>query len=215
MTPELLLKFMAAYPCQELLNVDGEPSGIFQLPPARLVFVYLDKPRESDNGKPKYSTAFLFPLDANVDPLKNAVATLAQSEFGPTWKSSGLKIGLKPQDKLVEKYPQFQAGGVYLEASTTRPAPIVDRGAIPVEGSDTNVVYPGAWAIGRVALFSYRTTMNKGISFGLRGVQIIADDERFAATGSKVDDFGIVPIGDTGKSNGAAASMPGKAADLW
>nr|MBP8137001.1 DUF2815 family protein [Candidatus Eisenbacteria bacterium] len=80
--------------------------------------------------------------------------------------------------------------------------PVVDRACLPV--TDPAKVYAGLWVKCALAAWAYDNASGKGVSFDLRAVQLVRDDERLdgrskAANPDEVfEALELPPEGDTG-----------------
>lgn len=169
-------------------------------PEVRLAFVHLLEPFSNDPDKdPKYSCVVMIPKTDQATIQRLAAAQQAAAEDGKNKKFGGrippnLKSTIHDGDTEMdlEAYPEF-AGHYFLTttANTKFPPQIVDRALNPV--LDHQRVYSGVWARVSMVAFAFNTQGNRGISFGLRNVQIVRDGERFSGGASASDDFEALP----------------------
>ena len=69
-----------------------------------------------------------------------------------------------------------------IRAGANQAVPCVDARLAPIV--DPNKVYPGVWAICTIRSFAYDKGVNRGVSFGLQAVMIVADDTNIGGTAS-------------------------------
>src|SRR6185312_5399430 len=90
-------------------------------------------------------------------------------------KKVKVKLPFLDQGDML-KYDGYTEGGRYIIATskTNKPVVVDVRQQIVTEESK---VYPGVWVICTVRPFWYDVGVNKGVSFGLQSLMIVADDE--------------------------------------
>ena len=163
--------------------------------PVRLAFVNLFEARSSNPDQPpKFGCCLMIPKDdtATLKKIKDAQAAAAELGKGkfngkvPANLKTTLHDGDEEQD--LEKYPEF-AGHYYMNISANESYPpgIVDANVNPI--LDRSEVYSGMWARVSMNAFAYNSNGNRGISFGLRHVQKVRDDEPFGGSSRAADDF--------------------------
>jgi len=183
--------------------------GNFRTCPGRLSF-----PNIFSRSKPippategKYGTNFVFPVGADINILMRAAEACALDK----WPKGGgkLKGPFKQQEEML-KYEGYEAGGYYISATADKTPPrVFDSRMVPI--TDEARVYPGVWAVAIIRPFSYDKNVNKGVSFGLQGLMIVADDKQLGGGGVDPQKaFGGVSI--DAEVNPAAGFEPGSAA---
>jgi len=99
---------------------------------------------------------------------------------------SPIKDGDQACDKqgipLAEKHPEY-AGHWIIRAGATKAPVVVDRARKAIESA--NEIYGGCWCRVNLNAYAYEFNGNKGVSFGLNGVQKIDDDEGFGSAGPR------------------------------
>lgn len=211
-----LKQYLAKYPWRPLTNDAGEQTGEWLTCPVRLAFAYLGEPRKNQRGQSEFSTSCIIPASADLAAVFKAAVDLGTATFGPGYqsgvKNDSYKFPFKRQAKPFEKgYAGFSAEGFYFDAKTQYAPGIVDRSAVALDAK-SDAVYSGMWAIVRVSMYAYGGKgstipgMTKGVGFGLRAIQKIADDEIFRGEGA-TSIFGEV------EALPGAASGPSKAPD--
>lgn len=201
MEPKRLAALLAAYPARELTNADGDGTGILLTCPVRVQWPLLDKTRTNDAGKEQHSITLIFPKDADLSVLREAEKHTAVAKWKT--KPSNYKGPFNNQADKTD-YEGFEDEGVFLNCSTQ-----LEVGCFGLGGKDDPIapgeIYGGCWVIAKIAPYAYDNKGNKGVSFGLRAVQKIADDDRLAAGKSNPGD-GFGPVAGAGAANGKAAS---------
>lgn len=189
-------------------------------PRARLAWPFLFTPRAEDaDGKPiepKYSLKLLFDVEAQKTPewkaLVAAIVALGREKFKDamgTWQGPGkgqvaqvktakgllaavdmpFRDGSDVTDEDGNPRPGYGPGVVYFGASSKYKPGVVggDKQAL-VEGD----VYAGCYVRASLVPFAFENAGNKGISWGLRNVQKMADGQPFGQGIKAEDEFGEV-----------------------
>lgn len=189
--------------------------GGFILPPVRLAFAHLAKPRpnrQRPGENEKYATCMIVPNEADLKAIFEAAMALGVATFGAGYpeglKDGSYKFPFKRQAKLADKYDGFESDGFYCEAASKYPVPIVDAKGNPI-AADSPLVYSGMWALVSVNLYAYGKGVagsTKGVNLGLRSICKLADDEEFKGDGAAAV-FGEVETLPSAKgANGAVAA---------
>jgi hypothetical protein len=147
----------------------------------RLSFPELFQPKAIEEGKTKkYSTAILFPKGADMSVLKEEIKAVAEREF-PGKPLKSLRIGIRDQGE--KDFEGYADGAFFLNASSEKRPPVVDRFRQPIVEEDD--VYPGIWAIVTLRVYAFKPSRGQqfapGIGFGLQAVQVVKDGERLGA----------------------------------
>lgn len=146
---------------------------------------------------PKYSCVLLIPKGTADGKATHAKIVAAQKQALEDGKAKfGGKIPPKWTDTLhdgdteadLERNPEY-AGHWYISTSAneTYPPNVVDRRLQKI--MDATEVYSGMWARVSMVAFAFNTQGNKGVSFGLRNVMKVRDDEPFGGVSRAEDDF--------------------------
>lgn len=164
--------------------------GTLRTPLGRLQYMALFKAKmyHNDDGDedPKFEGTLLLPKSgpdkADLTELKAAVTATAKAAFGG-------KIPKKFRDPIKdgdqEDWPGF-AGNWYIRMSTKFPINICD-----LEGEDifdSSQIKNGDWIIAVVKPYAY-DYKGKGVSFGMRNLLFIREDEALLAGTPAADDF--------------------------
>lgn len=211
MTREWIARVWADNPCRMLDN------GNMITGPVRLAFANI-----LERGKPQppktegsFGAVLLFPegVDLSVPKAQvldlireNAPAALANQAL-----ADRLNKPLKKQDTFVDKegrlYDGFAEGRVCISANSGSQPPCVDMGLAPIV--DKKHVYSGCWAIVTLAPKWFDVGTNKGPTFYLQSVMVVADDENIGGTGSANpnSDFAGVKIDATVNPSAAFENM--------
>lgn len=144
---------------------------------------------ETDMTKAKFSAAFVFPAGTDLTEMKSAVLEVAREKFGVDTDQliAAKKLYLPFRTDGDEKgYPE---GSVYVGARS-KDQPVVvslipdpnnlgpDGKGRPMVITSQVEVYAGIQVRGLLSVYAYDTSGNRGVTFGLEGVQKIADGER-------------------------------------
>lgn len=148
------------------------------------------------------------------DDLEGAQISSLETQHGPTYflvADGGLRIRLpwRDQEEVIEDkgYPE---GSTFINARSTNPPGVVS--VIPDPSNDgkpaqivnakgdvryqdgtvlsgAREVYAGARGRGLLSVYAYDVSGNKGVSFGLNGVQVTGDGERLDGRQNPADVF--------------------------
>jgi hypothetical protein len=180
-------------------------------PPFRVAFPTLDKPKQFKDprgnlqGDPKYSVEMLFPKDADLKEMKQAIQKEIIRQWGDE-KPEGLKTVFKDGDKHKKKYDSHK-NMFYVRAATKNKVGIVDSNG--VELLDPKAVYAGSWCRATVVVMAYENGANAGVTVYLNNLQLFTDAlckkrglDNSALTGAKnaKDDFDSIEAFDDGES---------------
>lgn len=157
-------------------------NGNYRTCPVRLSFpniFHMSKPKKADI-QPSYGANLLFPTCADLKPLEQAVVDVLKEKCPDALSSDPrkkikVKLPFLDQDDML-KYDGYTEGGRYIIATskTNKPVVVDVKQQIVTEESR---IYPGVWAICTVRPFWYDVGVNKGVSFGLQSVMVVADDD--------------------------------------
>jgi len=183
-------------------------SGNIRTCPVRLSYPHLLTPGKPTKEKPDggYGSTLLFPLGADMavyvaaatrmvkekcpaaltDPARNRIFNpfkKVKAAADPTWQKGD------PTD--ADDGNVF--GAPLLRCNSQQRVPTVDQSLRDI--TDETKAYPGVWAICTVNVFWFAGDTNKGPSFGLNSVMLVADDLSFGgAGGNPAIDFAGVKI---------------------
>lgn len=166
----------------------------------RILWFSVFKPRKGKGGKEgKHEFNLLFPKDSDHTAVKEAAMEAGKDKFAKAFKDaagkwpSSIKTPFKrtaDNDKLVaaleaegikvEDFPVF-----YGARSADRPGIVGPNGK--ADGIDEEQVYSGRWARMTTDAFAYEAEGNKGVSFGLKNIQLLDNDEPLAIGGGRVN----------------------------
>jgi hypothetical protein len=209
--PDFIRQLILDNPCVTL------PNGLVRTCPVRLSFPDVFRPGKPQAGDspdkaPKYSVTTLFPeqvtfarQEGENDPtnftgvFRAAVGATAKKAFGADVQPSQLKMPFRDQAEKAH-VEGYEAGRMFFTATSTQKPLVVDIHQKLI--TDESRVYPGVWAIVTMNPFDY-TTARRGVSFGLRSVMIVCDDEAFGGSGPSDPsvDFGGVKVSAAGLVN--------------
>ena len=176
-------------------------------PPVRVSYTNaVFTPRAITPGAdPKYSIVLLFDK-SNKEQMAclKALHAAAQAAHDEKWpdKTKAPRIPIIGHDKscikdadknadgqgvpLAEKNPEYAGHYIIRAGSKSRPV-VVDQNR--QELLDKEAVYGGCWCKVNINPYAYSGTENKGVTFGLNGVQFWKDGERFGSGRPRVEDM--------------------------
>lgn len=157
-------------------------NGNLRTCPVRLSFpniFHMSKPKKADIA-PSYGANLLFPTCADLKALQDAVVAVLKEKCPDALstdprKKEKVKLPFLDQDDML-KYDGYTEGGRYIIATSKTNKPMVVDSKLQII-TDESRVYPGVWALCTVRPFWYDVGVNKGVSFGLQSVMVVADDD--------------------------------------
>lgn len=193
-------------------------TGSLMTAKGRILWHSVFKPRKAKGSKDegKYEFNLLFPKAAGHDVLKEAAIEAGKDKFSKEFKAAGgkwpqaIKTPFKRtdgNDKLVaaleEAGLKVEDWPVYFAArSKDKPGVVGPNGKS--EGIEEENVYSGRWARMSVDAYGYETGGNKGVTFGLKNIQLLDNDDELVVGGGRVSaesEFEAAEgAGDDGKS---------------
>lgn len=174
-------------------------------PPVRIHFPSLFTKRAVPGAtKETYQAVVMIPPDVSLEPFKAAMKVALREKFGDKFKLSPAK---NPIHDAVEKdYDGYEEGWHFINVNANHAPAVVDRQKKPLldvrdllglsaEEREAKVseaearVYAGAWVRFHLNAYAWEhPTGGKGVSFGLKAVQFVRDDEPFGTGASSSAD---------------------------
>lgn len=190
MSADWIQRTWAANPCELLSN------GNVRTGPVRLAFANIlqpGKPRRGDDGKEKpasYGATLLFPEGVDLTLLQRTIVDLikenAPAALTNQVLADKLNKPLKKQENWTdgdgEMYDGFVPGRWAINANSNQQPPCVDQRMAPI--TEMSRVYSGCWAIVTIVPKWFDVGTNKGPTFYLQSVMVVADDENLGGVGS-------------------------------
>lgn len=188
MTDEWVKAQWAKNPCVKLAN------GDIRTGPVRLSFPNILKPAKPNPQTPdkvSYGAVLLFPAGVDISVLINERNTVAKAKWPTVGQPGGPKlfnpirdqdIDGKGQPGEAERYAGYEKGAMRIGANANQKVPCVDVRMAPIVEDEK--VYPGVWAIVTLRCYTFENQGNKGPTFGLQAVMIVADDTNIGGTGA-------------------------------
>lgn len=167
----------------------------FVTPEGRVSFPQLFEPKAFGNQPAKYSMTLLFPKNADLTVVKQAIKNAAIEEWGDKADAMIAKIKQDPKrwpfhDGDKEKpdmvgYP----GHYYISASSkaTNQPGLVNRSKKPI--LDEREFYAGCYARAELIAYAYDNEFGKGLGFSLQNVQKLREGEPFTGRRSAENAF--------------------------
>ncbi len=193
-------------------------TGSIVWPKGRLLWNSLFNPRKGKGGKPgKHECNMLYPKEASFDVAKEAAMDAGRDKHSKAFKEAAgkwpksigtpfkrtadndkLVAALEAADMKVEDWPIYVAA-----RSGDKPGVAGQNGK--TDGVNAEDVYAGRWARMTTDSYGYDVDGNKGVSFGLKNVQLLDNDDELAIGGGRVSaesEFEAVEgAGDDSKSS--------------
>lgn len=193
-------------------------TGNIVLPKGRLLWNSLFNPRKGKGGKPgKHECNILFPKGVDLGVAKDEATNAGKDKFSKEFREAEgkwpKKIGtpfkrtadndklvaaLEAADIKVDDFPVYVAA-----RSGDKPGVAGPNGK--TDGVEPEHVYSGRWARMTVDAYGYDVDGNRGVSFGLKNVQLLDNDDELVVGGGRVSaesEFEAVEgAGDDSKSS--------------
>lgn len=183
----------------------GLPVTELVTPPVRLHFPSLFKPRAIPGAtKETYQAVCLIPPDTDLAPFNKALKAALVAKFGEKFK---LPASRNPIHDAMEKdYEGFEEGWRFINLNANYPPAVVDQkkralldaktllGKSPDEQEAAIAqaearIYAGCWVRFHLNTYAWdHPTGGKGVSFGLKAVQLVREDEAFSTGASSSAD---------------------------
>ena len=179
-------------------------SGNIRTCPVRLSFpnVFTRSKPIPPNVEGKYGANLVFPVQADLTLLKAEAAKATLDKWANAGAKGGPKLRspFKEQSEMADRYEGYDDQGMFLTCVSDKIIQVFDARMQPV--TDPDRIYPGVWAVATIRSFVYDMGVNKGTSFGLQGLMIIADDKRMGGGGASPSDFKGIDIDASVSSEG-------------
>jgi len=187
----------------------------------RASYPNLFKPRKNDlSGKDEYSVVALFPKNADLSAIKNAINAAGVKKWGADPKKwpKPIRNPLRDQKERGKEdegtgkliMPDGYVEGAFFLTLKSVVAPgLVDHQVQPI--IDESEIYPGVWLLANINAFAYDNKGNRGISFGLNHIQKVRDDAGFSGGRGRASDV-FAPVA---ASTGDASATPDTAEDVF
>jgi hypothetical protein len=145
---------------------------------------------------PRYSCVVIFDEEgmktAEYKALSDAIIQCAYDEFGKNVNLNQLHFPIRKSEEKSH-LQGYLPGTKFVSAWTKKQPGIVD--AALREITDPNAIFAGQVVRISVSPFAYSNSGNRGVSLGLRNVQLLkADMPRLDGRGSPEGDFGKAPL---------------------
>ncbi len=164
----------------------GQPTGNFRvLARASFVFIFERGKPQVNNGVTtpgKYGINLLV-AQPDLGPLKSAAGALAISKWPDAGKPGGPKLHTPFLDQAEsERYEGYVPGLPLIRAGADKFQPYcVDQNMVPV--TDPKRLYSGCWVVASINPYIFDKGTKKGVTFGINGVMIVADDTPLGGSG--------------------------------
>lgn len=160
------------------------------------LFVPAAPPNDPDGDK-KYSVLLLIPKDdkATIKAIREAQKQALEdgkAKFaGKVPKNWSDSLHDCDEEDDLEQYPEREGHyRISVSATENYPPAVVDKHLQPI--MDQTEVYSGCYVRVSMVGFAYSVQGNKGVSFGLRNVQKLADGEPLGGSSKPEDDFDML-----------------------
>ena len=165
--------------------------------PVRIHFPSLFQKRAVPGAtKETYQAVVMIPPDVDLKPFQDAMKAALKAKFGDKFKLPATKNPI--HDAAEKDYDGYEEGWHFINVNANHAPAVVGRDLKPVLNLRDFVglsaderqeridqaeatVYPGAWVRFHLNAYAWEhPTGGKGVSFGLKAVQFVRDDEPFA-----------------------------------
>lgn len=188
-------------------------SGDVVTPEGVASFVYAFTPQEPNAQNqlkaPKHSCTILFPADADLAHLKKLAGDALAKKFGAKMNDADFVAKLRNpfRDQGDKEFDGYVKGNKYIIATSDAQHP-----PIIVDGNRNDIkeprhLYAGAKIRLVVSAYAYDTAGNRGVAFGLKGIQKTGDGTPLSGGGAvAADSFSpVAGAGASAPSSGAAS----------
>jgi len=179
-------------------------------PYAVLSYPKLAEPEVTTNEKTgkvtkKWGAAFVFDADTDISEMKQAALQVLVDKFGEEKAKKMLKTG--GVRFMGGPHHTFRTDGeakgygedsVFINASNYNRQPLLIDGQKQAIADPEQRLYPGAVVRALVSPYWYDKGVNKGIAWGLDGVQFVRDGERLDGRANTIEAFGEIAPEDFG-----------------
>lgn len=185
---------------------ETNPARKVKTHPFRMSFPNLLEPRtDEDSGRKTYGVTMLLPPGADLKPFKVALKAAMADKYGAD-ETKWPKLKRGPVD-VIQDFGEYNASRdkplagdwkgwtkISANASVDYPPGVVgptkdSSGKFPAV-TDKREVYGGRWARATVDAFVYERKDGKGVTFGLKNVQLLKADTNFGgAISAPEEDF--------------------------
>ena len=171
-------------------------SGNIRTCPVRLSF-----PNIFARGKPvppategKYGANLVFPPQADISLLVKEVTRVTKAKWANAGEKGApkLKNPIKQQVELAGRFDGYGEEGIYLSCNSGRQPQVYDARQQLI--TDPDRVYPGVWVVATIKADTYDVGVNKGPTFYLQGLMLVADDKRLGGGGANPSDFAGIQL---------------------
>jgi len=141
----------------------------------------------NEGDDPKFSITMLFDKgDPGLKDLKAAAKAAIKEKWGDN-PPKRLRSPFRDGDDEDEDRGEAYQGKIFIYASGKSKPGVIDRSKNPIESADE--FYSGCFARATVNAFAYDTKGNKGVSFGLNNIQMLAKGDHLDNRVAAEDDF--------------------------
>jgi Enterobacter phage Enc34, ssDNA-binding protein len=180
----------------------------YHTPRCRMVYPHLQEPRGikgDENSKPKYSVLLLVPKGANIDVLHKLLADTMKEKKIVKQKHPPIVL-TKEKDKLLDLADAFPYC-ITVSATPQFPPVIFSNDAVRLKPEDIKLgeIYGGRYCVATLNAYGYSVAGNKGVSFGLRRIQLLDHGEQ----------IGGGPVLEPAGFEAASLEQFATADDLW
>lgn len=185
-------------------------------PRGRLSYPTLFEPKaQQAGGEAKFSCTIIFDAAAQATPefaaLKKAAGAAAQEKWGAKLQDPNFARSIKTPfhdsatHPTASGKPGYENGTKFIRTSAKEKPFVVDKAIKPI--IDRSEIYAGCYVVANVNAFAYETNGNRGVSFGINGVQKVGEGDPLGSRGRPEDMF--EPIADApGETPAAGGSEP-------
>ncbi len=161
-------------------------------PAFRMSFQNLLEPKGFKGSEPKYSVVCLFPEGEKLNDIQASIKAVIKEKWGDN-PPKKLKLPIHDQEEK-EEYDGYEAGSLYCTLSSKYAPQIIMPDKSPLVADDE--VYSGRWARATCNVYAWDNDFGKGVSIGLKNVQLLRHADNLTGRKSAVEEFDEVEIDD-------------------
>lgn len=181
------------------MTMKDEKATKVKTPVFRVSFPAVFSPKENNmGGEPKFSITMLFDKnDAAVmkglEAMKAAVRAAVVEKWGADKAKWPKGLRLPFRDGTEKDYDGYGPNVIFCSATSKMRPQLFDQNVQPI--MEPSEFYGGCYAMASLNAYAYDVSGNRGVAFGLRGVQKVKDGEAFGGGGSVEKDFAPIDGG--------------------
>jgi hypothetical protein len=209
----------------EMLQGYIAENGLIVTPAARGAFVSVHRPQKNKlepDKDPTYQVTLLFTPKTDLSIMKAEAGRVAREKWGDKLNDQAFAQRIRSPFRDQGEFPDYEGyvkGCIFVRAGAQLQYKPQTKDASFTRELTEDELYSGVWLRAVLAPFAYDNPKNRGVSFGLRAVQKLADDTPFAGGGDASKGFkpvaGATPAARPAASAEGTRQAPASGASLF